>query len=326
MTIVEYPVIIYPFAMEIIKGSRQFKQCNVQNPVITLGNFDGVHKGHQKILHEAIKRAGKVQGSSVVYTFDPHPLQLLKPEFAPLKITTREEQARRIESQGIDYLVYEHFTRQFAERTPEEFIKKIIVDRLRPKEIIIGHDYAFGKGRRGSVALLEKAGKEHDFKVQVIKDIRIKNIRVRSTTLRNLIDAGKVSLAAKLMGRPYSLTGRVVHGKQRRIGFPTANLTPSHRDLTPGNGVYAIRVTTPYGEYDAIVNIGFNPTFEGNKRVIEAHIFNFSQDLYSKDITLHFIKRIRGEKKFKDVETLTDRIAKDIAFAKKILSKGQDQR
>ncbi len=304
--------------MEIIKGSRAFKSRKVPDPVITLGNFDGVHLGHQKILKEAISRAGALGGASAVYTFDPHPLQVLKPEYAPLKLTTSEERARRIAAVGIDYLIFEKFTRAFAQKSPEVFVKDIIVDRLRPQQIIIGHDYAFGKGRTGTVDLLHKLGKRFGYTVAVIDDIRIKNIPVRSTTLRELIGAGKVSLAAKLMGRPYSLTGRVVHGKRRRIGFPTANLTPSHRDLTPGNGVYAVTVDTDCGHYSGIVNIGTNPTFNGGRRTIEAHMFDFDHDIYGQHITIHFIKRVRGEKKFRGTDALVDRIKKDIAFAKAI--------
>jgi riboflavin kinase / FMN adenylyltransferase len=305
--------------MQIIKGSRHFKQLGAPDPVITLGNFDGVHLGHQKILQEVIARARTAGAPSVVYTFVPHPLQLLKPDIAPLKLTAADEQARRIEQAGIDYLVYEKFTRALAQRTPESFVRAVVHGRLHPREIVIGHDYAFGKSRRGSVALLRQLGRAYGFTVHEISDIRIKNIPVRSTTIRSLIVAGKVSLAAKLMGRAYSLTGRVVHGRRRRIGFPTANLTPSTRDLTPGNGVYAIIARTPYGACKGVVNIGTNPTFDCDRRTIEAHLFDFDRDLYGQTITLFFIRKIRDEKKFNDVKPLTDRIARDIAFAHSIL-------
>jgi riboflavin kinase/FMN adenylyltransferase len=307
--------------MQIIKGSRAFKQLGAPDPVVTLGNFDGVHLGHQKILKEVIARAQAAGVPSVVYTFVPHPLQLLRPDSAPLKLTATDEQARRIEQTGIDYLIYEKFTRRLAQKPPQGFVQTIVHGRLHPREIVIGHDYAFGRNRQGSVALLRQLGEQYHFTVHEISDIRIKNIPVRSTTIRSLIVAGKVSLAAKLMGRPYSLTGRVVHGQRRRIGFPTANLTPSKLDLTPGNGVYAIVARTPFGAYNGVVNIGTNPTFDCARRTIEAHLFDFDRDLYGQDITLRFIKKIRDEKKFKDVKPLTDRIAKDIAFARAILEK-----
>lgn len=306
--------------MQIFKGSREAKLAGLKNPVITIGNFDGVHLGHQKILKKVIQRARALDGVSAVYTFHPHPLKIIRPEAEPLGITTFDEKMRLIEAAGIDCLICESFTRQFAEQPPEEFIKNIIVDRIRPREIIIGHDYAFGKNRKGSIDLLLKMGEIFHFKVQVIDNITIKNIPVRSTTVRRLITLGKVSLADKLLGRPYSLSGKVLHGKQRRIGFPTANLSPG-KNLIPKNGVYAIRTQTPFGVFNGIVNVGYNPTFENDRLSIEAHLFNFNENLYGKEITLYFIKRVRAEKKFGDVPSLVKQIDRDIVFAKRILGK-----
>ncbi len=304
--------------MDIINGSMKWKALGIRQPVITIGNFDGVHLGHQKILKKTIQRARSLGTVSLVYTFNPHPLEILRPEDAPLRITTFEEKMRIISGIGIDYLVCEHFTRQYAEQPPEEFTKNIICDRIHPREIVIGHDYAFGKNRKGTVELLKKMGEIFHFKVHVVDNITIKNIPVRSTTVRRLIALGKVSLAEKLLGRPYVLTGRVVRGKQRRIGFPTANLSPG-KNLIPKTGVYAIRAATPYGDFDGIVNVGFNPTFDGERLTIEAHLFDFNADLYSREMSISFIKRIRGEKKFPDVPLLVKQIEKDIALAKKIL-------
>jgi riboflavin kinase/FMN adenylyltransferase len=306
--------------MQILKGSREAKSLGLKNPVITIGNFDGVHLGHQKILKRTIQRARALDGVAAVFTFHPHPLKVVRPEAEPQSITTFEEKVRLIEAIGIDCLVCENFTRQFAEQPPEEFIKNIIVDRIHPREIIIGHDYAFGKNRKGSIELLQKMGDIFHFKVQVIDNITIKNIPVRSTTVRRLITMGKVSLADKLLGRPYSLSGKVVHGKQRRIGFPTANLSPG-KNLIPKNGVYAIRTQTPYGVFNGIVNVGYNPTFDNERLTIEAHLFNFSGDLYGRDITIQFIKRVRGEKKFSDVPALVKQIERDISFTKRFLEK-----
>ncbi len=304
--------------MKIIKGSNKLKGIRLLNPVITLGNFDGVHKGHQKILKKVIKRAKEIGGVSVVYTFNPHPLNVLRPEKEPPKITTFEEKAKLIKEMGIDYLICENFTTSFAKKTPEDFLKKVIYNKLKPEEIIIGHDYAFGKGRQGTIELLKSTGKELGFKADIVSDIKIKNIPVRSTTIRNLISSGKVSLAQKLMGRHYCLSGKVVHGKQRRIGFPTANL--SHiKDLIPQKGVYAIYVETPYGKFKGAVNIGINPTFDGKKLCIETHIFGFDKDIYGKDISILFVKKIRGEKKFKDAENLAAQIKKDVSFINRVL-------
>lgn len=304
--------------MQIVKGSRNLKNIDLPNPVITLGNFDGVHLGHQIILKKAVQRAKAIGGVSVVYTFNPHPLNVLRPEDEPLKITTFEEKAKLIEDVGIDYLIRENFTKRFSRRSPEDFIKTIIRARIHLREIVIGQDYAFGKSRKGTITLLQKMGTQLDFKVHVINDIKIKNIPVRSTTIRNLISAGKVSLAQKLLGKYYSLSGLVIHGKRRKIGFPTANL--SHiKDLVPKNGIYAIYILTPYGKFKGIVNIGYNPTFEDSKISIEAHIFNFNKNLYGAQVALFFVKRIRDEKKFKDAKSLAGQIEKDIVFTKKIL-------
>ncbi len=306
--------------MKTVNGSLNFKRLKTQNPVITLGNFDGVHKGHQKIIKKALQRAHALNGIAAVYTFDPHPLRVVKPDIAPPQITTFAEKAGILEDLGIDYLIKERFTKTFSEKTPEAFMTSVICERIRPCEIIIGHDYAFGKNRKGAVDLLEKIGVDYNFRVHVVSDITTKNIPVRSTTIRQLVTAGKVSLAHKLLGRPYRLTGKVVHGHRRRIGFPTANLTPGSKLLIPENGVYAVRVETQYGMHDGVVNVGINPTFDGTKKTIEAHMFNFNRDLYGKTIAISWYKRIRGEKKFKDTRHLAERIEKDIQFAKKYLA------
>lgn len=311
--------------MKIVSGSAAFKKMNVRDCVVTLGNFDGVHRGHQKIIRRAVERARAINGCSVVYTFDPHPLNVLRPEQEPPKITTFEEKAHLIAILGVDYLVCEHFTKRFAQKTPEDFLREVICGRLRPREIVIGHDYSFGRGRDGSVALLEQAGERQGFTVHVEQDIRDRTIPVRSTMIRRLISEGRVSLAAKLLGSEYRISGTVVHGRKRRIGFPTANL--SHvKDLVPHNGVYAVLADTPYGTYGGAVNIGFNPTFDGRKRTIEAHLFDFDQDLYGLDITLRFVRKIRLERKFASPGELKHQIELDIDKAKRILASKKDSR
>ena len=308
--------------MKIIKGSKKLKETDLKNLVITLGNFDGVHLGHQKILKKTIQRAKAIGGKSAVYTLNPHPLNILRPEQEPLKITTFEEKVQIIESMGIDCLICDRFTKRLSEKSPEEFIKTIIWDRIHPREIIIGHDYAFGKNRKGAVELLKKKQEEFNYRVHVVSDITIKNIPVRSTTIRNLITSGKVSLAQKLLGTHYCLSGKVIHGKHRKIGFPTANL--SHiKDLIPKKGIYAIRIETPYGKFKGVVNIGVNPTFGKNRLSVEAHIFNFNHKLYGREATIFFVKRIRDEIKFGDSKTLVAQIKKDIEIAKKILEKSR---
>jgi len=214
--------------------------------------------------------------------------------------------------------VCEKFTNKFADLTAEEFISTILHERFHPKEILVGHDYAFGKGRSGSVSLLKKMGKQLGYTVWEMRDIRIDDIPVRSTTIRNFISEGKVYEASRLLGRQYRLAGTVLQGEQRSIGFATANLMPE-KELIPKNGIYAIRAETPYGKFDGVANIGFCPTFGKNARTIEAHLFDFNKSLYGKRIALLFVDRLRGEKKFRDASSLSAQIKKDIQKAKKIL-------
>jgi len=304
--------------MKIIKGSHKLENLNLKNPVMTIGNFDGLHIGHQLIIKSAVQRAKVIGGVSILYTFNPHPLAVLAPHKTPPTITTFTEKVRLLKKSGVDLLVTERFTKKFADNTPEQFIKDILYQRFHPHEILVGHDYAFGKGRGGTVSLLKKMGRELGFTVWEIRDIRIDDIPVRSTTIRTFISAGKVYEASRLLGRPYRLTGTVRKGKQRGIGFATANLDPD-KQLVPPNGIYAIRAETPYGLFDGVVNIGFCPTFGNNARTIEAHLFDFNKTLYGRRIALLFVDRLRGEKKFKDVFSLKLQIEKDIRRAKKIL-------
>lgn len=304
--------------MKIIKGSHKLKNLNLKNPVLTIGNFDGLHIGHQLIIKSAVQRAKVIGGVSILYTFNPHPLAVLAPHKSPPIITTFAEKVQLLKKSGVDLLVAERFTKKFAENTPEQFIRDILCQRFHPHEILVGHDYAFGKGRGGTVNLLKKMGRELGFIVWEIRDIRIDDIPVRSTTIRNFISQGKVYEAGRLLGRPYRLAGTVLKGKQRSIGFATANLDPD-KQLVPRNGIYAIRAETPYGMFDGVVNIGFCPTFGSNARTIEAHLFDFNKTLYGKRIALLFVDRLRGEKKFKDVTSLKLQIEKDIRRAKKVL-------
>lgn len=305
--------------MQLIKGSLKLKDIALKNPVVTIGNFDGLHIGHQMIIKSAVQRAKVIGGQAIVYTFEPHPIAVLAPHKSPPIITTFAEKAALLKKRsGIDLLVREKFTKKFAALTSEEFIRTILYERFHPKEILVGHDYSFGKNREGSVRLLKKLGKELGFTVWVMRDIRIDTIHVRSTIIRNFIREGDVYEASRLLGRPYTLPGTVVRGLQRSIGFATANLAPD-KDLIPANGIYAIRAETPYGSCDGVVNIGTCPTFGSNEKTIEAHLFDFNRNLYGKKISLQFIERLRGEKKFRDAKTLAAQIEKDIRKARKIL-------
>jgi riboflavin kinase/FMN adenylyltransferase len=305
--------------MKVIKGSHKLKGLTLKNPVLTIGNFDGLHIGHQLIIKSAVQRAKAIGGISIIYTFNPHPLAVLAPHKTPPNITTFAEKMQLLKKRsGIDLLVCEKFTRKFADITAEDFIRTVLHERFHPKEILVGHDYAFGKDRGGSVSLLKKMGRELGYTVWEMRDIRIDEIPVRSTTIRNFISEGKVYEASRLLGRQYRLSGTVLKGAQRSIGFATANLRPD-KELIPKNGIYAIRAETPYGKLEGVANIGLCPTFGQNARTIEAHLFDFNKSLYGKRIALLFVDWLRGEKKFRDVRSLTAQIGKDIQKAKKIL-------
>jgi riboflavin kinase/FMN adenylyltransferase len=304
--------------MKVIKGSHKLKDLTLKNPVLTIGNFDGLHIGHKLIIKNTVQRAKAIGGVSIVYTFNPHPLTVLAPHKSPPIITTFAEKAQLLKRSGIDLLVVERFTRKFSDLTSEQFIKDILYARFHPKEILVGHDYAFGKGREGSVSLLKKVGRQLGYTVWEMRDIRIDDIQVRSTTIRNFISAGNVYEASRLLGRLYRLAGTVVYGEHRGFRFATANLRPD-KNLIPKNGIYVIRAETPYGKFDGVANIGICPTFGNNACTIEAHLFNFNKSLYGKKIGILFVDRLRGEKKFRDVSSLAAQIEKDIQKAKKIL-------
>ncbi|MCX7793738.1 MAG: bifunctional riboflavin kinase/FAD synthetase [Thermodesulfovibrionales bacterium] len=301
--------------------------------VLTIGNFDGVHIGHQKIIKEVVEKAKSIKGTSVLMTFDPHPQKFFHPEKELHLLTLCDEKARIIEKFGIQVLLCVKFDWSFASLEPEEFIKKILVDSLGVKEIIIGKDYRFGKAKRGDIELLKKEGKRYGFNVKIIPPVKIKGQTVSSTKIRALIKKGDVKKAMEFLGRPYSIEGTVISGAgrgSRILGYPTANIL-SGSELIPKNGVYAVRVgieeyhTGRKGDQvtllNGVMNIGTNPTFGNKDLSLEVHIIDFHQDILNKFIKVYFIERLRNEKKFGNPEALKRAIEKDIEQAKTLLKK-----
>ena len=290
------------------------------NSVITLGNFDGVHLGHQGLIRMVIGRAREIQGQSMVVTFRPHPLKILAPEKCPPLISLYEEKIKLFEKLGIDVLVKIPFTLNFAEMSPKEFVKTILCDLLGAKEIYVGFNYRFGKGRKGTTQTLKAMGEEFGFRVNEVEQISLNNEVISSTKIRQLLKAGEVEHAAGLLGRPYAITGIVIKGDSRgkTLGFPTANIASRHT-LIPADGVYAVRLFARDRHYDGIVNIGVRPTFDTGSLVIEVHIFDFNEDLYGEEITIFFIKKLRQEKKFDSADALIAQITRDISEAKIVL-------
>lgn len=283
---------------------------------VTIGNFDGVHRGHQEILRRVIAAAREIGGEAVAYTFDPHPLKILRPEAAPPVITPIEKKIKLIRSLGVDVLVCERFTEKFSSQSPEDFVREVLVERLRTKRLFVGYDYRFGKGRAGNIDLLRALGARWDFTVDVTEALRIDDRIVSSTLIRDLVAEGKIREAAEYLGRYYFFRGRVVegHGRGRKMGFPTANLD-ADTEVLPQTGVYAVFVDLDGRRYHGAMNVGVNPTFgDGQGVQLEVFLLNYDGDLYGKSLRVHFVERVREERKFPSVAALVEQIAKDVAY------------
>jgi len=305
--------------MEVIKGYQELKYL-INNPVVTLGNFDGVHLGHQKIFTRIKERAKELQGTSLVYTFHPHPLSVLMHERQLFNITTLDEKLKLIEKCGIDIVICEPFTREFSQITAEKFVKEILHQRIGVKEIFVGDDYAFGSKQQGNVYYLLKMGKAFDFRTKIIDSITIDKIIVKSSKIREFIQGGEITAANRLLGRSYNITGQIIRGKERGVlmGFPTANIKPN-KILHPGAGVYAVWVHFENQRFPGAMNIGYNPTFDDRELSFEVHILNFNKDIYGKELEICFVERIREEKTFSSPEELVAQMRNDISKVEKIL-------
>ncbi len=305
--------------MKIFRGINSVRET-FKYLVVTIGNFDGVHIGHQKIFNRVIHAKGR-QGTSMVITFNPHPVKVLAPERRLRLLTPLEEKLRLIEQTGIDAVLIIDFDREFSKIEPEDFIRNILVDKLQVKHVIVGHNYRFGKEKKGTTELLRRRGRKYGFKVTVVRNTRLGGHTVSSSRVRQLLSWGRVCEASALLGRPYSIHGTVIKGAGRGgkvLSTPTANITTPN-ELVPREGVYAVRVEIDGRVYDAVANIGTNPTFDGQQMSYEVHIFDLNRNLLGKQLRLYFIDRIRGEKRFSSVEELKAQIQKDIETAKIIL-------
>ena len=297
-----------------------------KHAVITIGNFDGVHIGHQALFHEAIEKAEALGGTSVAMTFEPHPLRVMKPNNNPPLITLYEQKSELIERTGIDVLICVPFTLEFAAQSAEQFVRDLLVQKIGMKAIVVGQDYSFGKNRQGDLDLLKSYGPEYGFEVIVaawIKSARALADRISSTRIRELVTDGRMGQAEKMLGRNYQIRGKVVAGRDRGgkvLGIPTANIN-LHDELCPKTGIYAVTVECEGHQQRGVANIGYSPTFEDHEFTVEVHIFDFSANIYGKKIRVNFIKRIRDEIKFSNISELIDQIQLDIAAAREILTK-----
>ncbi|MBI1823125.1 MAG: bifunctional riboflavin kinase/FAD synthetase [Nitrospirae bacterium] len=290
-------------------------------PVLGLGNFDGLHIGHQSILKRVVQKAEERNGTAMAFTFDPHPVKVLFPERALELLCTTREKIELIEKCGISTIFCIEFTKEFSFQTPRDFVKTFLVNGLKVREVMVGKNYGFGQGRSGNVDMLQSFGAEFGFHVEIIPPVVLKGQMVSSSLIRNFLLEGKVQEANRLLGRPYQIEGTVVagEGRGRKLGFPTANILPGDK-LIPGNGVYAVRAEKKSETFSGIVYIGTQPTFENALRQIEVHLFKNGGTLYGEELKVDFYGKVRNEMKFPDREALIQQITRDIVKAKEILN------
>jgi len=274
--------------------------------VITIGIFDGVHKGHQAILKKVIEEANKSRLKSVVITFDPHPVRILYPGAKIPFLMSLEHRIRLIKKMGVDDCLVMRFTKEFSKLSPEDFIKRVLINKLNLKALVTGGNFLFGFKEKGDIALLRRLSRAYNFKFYSAAPLKMGGAFISSTRIRRLIEKGNLKLASKMLGRPVTILGTVVKGKRlgRKIGFPTANIDPHHESIPP-SGVYRVNVALGKKFYRGILNIS------GHK-IIEVHIFNFKKPIYGKDIEVIFKQKIRDEKKFNSLEDLKKQIQLDI--------------
>ena len=291
-------------------------------PVVTLGNFDGVHRGHQEILRRLVARARDSGADAVALTFHPHPTAVLAPDRAPRLITDWRTRMERLAATGVDVIIVQRFTRAFSEIGAEDFVRRFLVSALGVQAVVVGHRVSFGHNRAGGTETLRRLGAACGFSVEVVGPVEADGILVSSSAVRTAIAAGDFRRARTLLGHPVAVAGRVIHGhhRGRQLGFPTANLRLSASLMLPPDGVYAVRVRFGGPARDAVANLGFNPTFQDRERGLEAHIFDLDEDLYGRRIEVQFVERLRGEIKFPSVEALAQQIARDAAAARRVLS------
>jgi riboflavin kinase/FMN adenylyltransferase len=310
------------FTMQLITNLKEITSP-FKNAVVTIGNFDGVHVGHQDLFRQVIEKAKVLGGQSVVITFEPHPTRVLNCNKHFPMITLYDQKVELISKTNIDVLLCIPFTPEFAAIPARTFVEGILWNTIGMKAIIVGPDYSFGKKREGNIDLLREIGEKLGFDVIISDWIEQGPHRISSTEIRNLVKEGKVGAASKLLGRLYQIRGTVKCGRDRGgklLGFPTANLT-LYDELCPKTGVYAVTVEYKGKSYKGVANIGYSPTFNNGQFNLEVHIFDFHQNIYDQLIRVNFVQRLREEIKFPGPEALATQIRKDIIRAKEILSK-----
>ena len=297
---------------------------NVTETVVTVGTFDGVHRGHRDVVERLVERAARLGVASVLVTFDPHPMEIVNPAAAPLLLTTRDEKLEVLAETGLEYLAVVPFNAALSAFSAEEFVSRVLRRRFRMKELLIGYDHGFGRQRAGNAEVLGELGKKEGFRVEVIPPVAARDGRsISSTSIRRAVAGGDLERAAESLGRPYSVSGKVLPGEQRgrTIGFPTLNLgAPPARKLLPPEGVYAVRAQTPKGHFGGMMNLGPRPTFGDTATSLEAHLFDAAGGLYGETVRLDFIARLRATRKFPSSEALRAQLEIDERNARRALT------
>ncbi len=291
--------------------------------VVTVGSFDGVHLGHQAVLREIAGRAAAQRRASVLVTFEPHPLEVVNPQAAPPLLTTGPERREILAQTPLDYVLFLHFDRRLAGMSPEEFVQDVLLARCGMRELVIGHDHGFGRGRSGDVETLRRLGKAHRFDVDVVDAVDFGDQHVSSSRIRRAVAGGDLVTAARMLGRPYQVSGLVGQGERRGrlLGVPTINLTEIPRQkLLPPDGVYAVRVEWRGGRAEGMMNQGPRPTFQDGRRSLEAHLFGFDGDLYGEWVRVEWVERLRDVERFASVDQLQQQLERDRSRALAVLA------
>ena len=298
--------------------------AHVRGTVVTVGTFDGIHVGHQEILRRIGHRARALDAASVLLTFDPHPLRVVRPDHAPPLLTTPNEKKEILAQFELDYVAFVTFTTEFSRISPERFVEEVLVGRLRVSELVIGYDHGFGRGRAGGVEVLERLGAIHGFGVAVVGGVEASGAAVSSTRIRRAVAAGDMEAAAAGLGRPYSFRGTVVHGlgRGRALGFPTANLTPPPPDkLLPAEGIYAVLASVGAEVREGLLHLGPRPTFAGSPPAIELFLIDFEGDLYGKRVVVECVHRLREIRSFATREALIEQMERDLEAGRKFFAR-----
>jgi riboflavin kinase / FMN adenylyltransferase len=310
------------FLMETLRSISELSK--LQGPIfLAIGVFDGVHLGHQSVISTSTSHARSANGTPVVITFDPHPLKVLRPQKAPHLLTATQHKIALIRDLGVEHLLVIPFDKNFAATPPENFIEQLVMDSNPLGEICVGHEWSFGKDRRGNLDLLKKLGAQFDFHVIAIPPVKVDGTVVSSTAIRRAVEKGDLATAATMLGRDYTILGTVVSGSKigKKLGYPTANLS-AHSEQFPPNGVYFAEATLDGALYPGVVNLGYRPTVSSGKpeRVLEIYLLDFDRDIYGKDVEVRFIRYLRPEQKFDSLEALVRQIERDVRQARELLA------